>query len=54
VAKKKKLSQLQHLQPPQHLLPPLPMQHLPLLQLPQLLAPLLLQPQHQPASNSLL
>jgi hypothetical protein len=54
VAKKKRLSQLQHQLLPQHLLLLL-MQHLQQLQLPLLLVPLLLLqllPQHQPASNS--
>jgi hypothetical protein len=50
VAKKKRLSQLQHQLLPQHLLLLL-MQHLQQLQLPLLLVPLLLL-QHQPASNS--
>jgi hypothetical protein len=57
VAKKKKLSQLQRLQLPQHLRPLLLMQPLQQLQLLLLLAPLLLlllQLQHQPVSNSLL
>jgi hypothetical protein len=55
VAKKKKRSQLQHLQLPQHLRPLLLMQRLPQLQLLLLLVPLqLLQLQHQPVSNSLL
>jgi hypothetical protein len=56
VAKKKKLSQLQHQPLLQHQLPLLQMQHLlqlQLLQLPVLLLLLLLQLQHQPASNSL-
>jgi hypothetical protein len=56
VAKKKKLSQLQHQPLLQRLLPLLQMQHLLQLQLPQLPVPLLLlqlQLQHQPASNSL-
>jgi hypothetical protein len=54
VAKKKKPSQLQHLQLPQHLQLLLLMQRLPQLQQPLLLAPLLLQLQHQPVSNFLL
>jgi hypothetical protein len=60
VAKKKKPSQLQRLQLPQHQQLPQLMQHLQQLLLPLLLAPLLLlQPQlqqhpHQPESNSLL
>jgi hypothetical protein len=53
VAKKKKLSQLQHQLLLQHQLPLLQMQHLLQLQLLQLPVLLLLQLQHQPASNSL-
>jgi hypothetical protein len=53
VAKKKKLSQLQHQPLLQHQLPLLQMQHLLQLQLLQLPVLLLLQLQHQPASNSL-